>query len=193
MQRVLVVGCSGAGKSTLSHRVASITGLPRLELDGLYWRAGWVGTPREEWRAKVAQLCEKPSWILDGNYANSLDIRLPRADTVIWLDYPRSLCLRRVIGRVIKQYGQVRDGLPEACPEHFDWTFLRFIWNFNVMTRPRLVDAFCRFGSHTKLYQLRSDRDAEHMLNALRTHSPSQITASQPPQPSLRSAPPSRG
>lgn len=172
MRRVLVVGCSGAGKSTLSRRLARITGIPRIELDRTFWRAGWVALPRDEWLAKVAEHSAEPAWIMDGNYASSLYIRLPRADTVIWLDYARHLCIRRVLGRVAWNYGRVRDGLPEGCPEHFDLEFLRYIWSFNARQRPRLVTALEKFGSHTTLHTLRSDRDAERLLAELRTLMP---------------------
>ena len=34
---------------------------------------------------------------MDGNFGASLDLRLPRADTVVWFDYPRHVCLRRAV------------------------------------------------------------------------------------------------
>jgi adenylate kinase family enzyme len=116
IQRVLVLGCSGAGKSTFSRRLAPITDLPRVELDVVFWRPGWVETQREEFLAIVAKLCEKPAWILDGNYASSLHIRLPRADTVILLDYPRHLCLWRVLTRTARDYGRVRKTMLQVVP-----------------------------------------------------------------------------
>ena len=168
MQRVLILGCSGAGKSTLSRRLASITGLPRIELDSVHWRPGWVPTPREEMHAAVADLCQQPAWIIDGNYYNTLDIRLARADAVIWLDYPRHVCLRRVLGRTLKDLGRVREGGPEGCPERFDLEFLRYVWNFNVTSRPSIVAALESHGSHARLHRLQADKDAERLLRELR-------------------------
>ena len=193
MQRVLVVGCSGAGKSTFSRCLAEATGLPRIELDNAYWRAGWTMPAKDEWLAKVAELCAEPAWILDGNYTSSLPIRLPHADTVIWLDYPRLVCIRRVLVRIARDYGRTRYGLPEGCPERLDPEFLRYIWNFNAKNKPRILAAFEQFGSHAKLHTLRSDRDGERLLAEVSRLAPVPISASprQPPIP--RSAPPSRG
>jgi adenylate kinase family enzyme len=168
MQRVLVLGCSGAGKSTLSRRLATITGLPRIELDIIHWHPGWVGTPREEWRALVATVAAGPAWIVDGNYFSTLDIVLPRADTVIWLDYRRHRCLRGVLFRTITNLGRVRDGGPEGCPERFNLEFLRYVWNFNAKSRPRLVAALEAHGSHARLHRLAGDRDAETLLSQVR-------------------------
>src|SRR5262249_32635847 len=60
-----------------------------------FWKPGWKVTERAEWRAKRAKLAERDARIMDGNYGVSLDLRLPRADTVMWFDYPRLGCLWR--------------------------------------------------------------------------------------------------
>ena len=57
---------------------------------------------------------------MDGNYGSSLDLRLPRADTVLWFDYPRHVCLRRVFWRIATTYGRVREDLAPGCPEQLD-------------------------------------------------------------------------
>jgi adenylate kinase family enzyme len=167
MQRVLILGCSGAGKSTLSCRLARLTGLPRIEMDREFWRPGWVQTPREEWEPKLAALCEHPAWIMDGNYSHTLHLRLPRADTAIYLDYPRQLCLWRVFGRIAGDYGRVRNGMAEGCPERLDLEFLHYIWNFNDRSRPKILAALATHGSHVRLHWLKSDRDAEKLLAEL--------------------------
>jgi hypothetical protein len=86
MRRALVIGISGAGKSTFSKRLAEATRLPLIHLDREFWQPGWNVTLREPWRAKVKQLAQRESWIMDGNFDSSLDLRLPRADTVFWFD-----------------------------------------------------------------------------------------------------------
>jgi adenylate kinase family enzyme len=130
MQRVLVIGISGAGKSTFTRKLAARTGLPVIHLDTEFWQPGWKITPREQWRPKVAKLVEREAWIMDGSFGASLDLRLPRADTVVWFDYPRHVCLRRAIWRVLTSYGRVRPDLAPECPEKFDLEFLRYIWGF---------------------------------------------------------------
>ena len=67
MQRVLVIGISGAGKSTFSRALAARTGLPLIHLDTEFWQPDWKITPREEWRAKVAELITREAWIMDGS------------------------------------------------------------------------------------------------------------------------------
>ena len=86
MKRVLVIGGPGTGKSTLARRLHAITGLPLFHLDRLYFRPGWQKTPKDEWQRLMAELAAREEWIMDGCYDSSFDIRMPRADTVIWLD-----------------------------------------------------------------------------------------------------------
>ena len=86
---------------------------------------------------------------MDGNYGSTLAQRLDRAETVIFLDIPRPVCLWRVLWRTATSYGRIRDDMPAGCPERFDWEFLKFIWNFQKMHRPQLIDALGHFDGTT--------------------------------------------
>jgi adenylate kinase family enzyme len=167
MQRVLVIGISGAGKSTFARKLAARTGLPLIHLDSEFWKPGWRVTERGKWRDKVAKLVARDAWILDGNYGASLDLRLPRADTVMWFDYPGLVCVWRVLRRVATSYGRVRPDLAPGCPERFDREFLSFIWNFNANSRPRLVTMLAEHGGHLSPIVFRRDRDVRGFLAGL--------------------------
>ena len=90
MKRVAVIGPPGAGKTTFARRLADKTGLPLIHLDAHFWNPGWVPTPREEWRARHAELLSPDEWIIDGVYPGTLEERVAAADTVIFLDVPRA-------------------------------------------------------------------------------------------------------
>jgi adenylate kinase family enzyme len=108
--RIRVVGISGAGKSRLARQIAEITGLPRLELDAVFWDAGWSFRDLDDARALVARFAaEHPGgWVIEGNWSSRLDGLLDPgtdggADTVVWLDHPRPLVMRRVIARTLRR------------------------------------------------------------------------------------------
>jgi adenylate kinase family enzyme len=164
MQRVLVIGISGAGKSTFARKLAPHLGLPLIHLDREFWRPGWRLTPRVEWWERVAELAAGERWLMEGNYANSLHLRLPRADTVLCFDYPTVKCLGRVLKRVATTYGQVRPDMAPDCPERLDWEFLRYVWRFNRLERPKIVTVLKEHGQHLEPAVFRRDRDAAQFL-----------------------------
>jgi adenylate kinase family enzyme len=98
-KRVVVVGATGCGKSTMAERLAKKLDLEYIELDALYWKPGWVGSSDEEFRKKVEKATQAPGWALAGNYGIVRDIVWPRAEAVVWLDYPFFLILGRLLRR----------------------------------------------------------------------------------------------
>lgn len=85
MRKVLVIGSGGAGKTTFAKRLSKILNIEVIHLDALYWNPGWVETPELEWRKIVEGLIVRDSWIMDGNYSGTLDLRIKACDTVIIL------------------------------------------------------------------------------------------------------------
>ena len=154
--RILVIGSPGAGKSTLARRLATRLGLPLIHLDREYFGPGWTAPTKAEWREKVAALAARPEWIMDGNYASTFDIRIPRATDVVWLDLPRWQCSLSVLWRVAKNYGRVRGDLGPDCVERFDWSFMRWIWSYPETMRGKTARLLERRSSHQRVYVLRS-------------------------------------
>ena len=146
MERILVIGSPGAGKSTLSHTLAECTGLPLYHLDRMFWLAGWIERDRDEGRAELTGILAHDRWIIDGNYGSTMPLRVARADTVVWLDYPTSLCLGRALRRWWIYRGRSRPDMTEGCPERLDGEFLLYILNFRRAWRQRNASALAGFG-----------------------------------------------
>src|SRR5688572_30960534 len=75
MKRILVIGSGGAGKSTFARRLGKILSIEVIHLDSIYWRPGWIETPKQEWKKRVEHLIAGDSWIMDGNYSGTLQLR----------------------------------------------------------------------------------------------------------------------
>ena len=166
MRRVLVIGSSGAGKSRLTTRLAEKLGLPAIFLDVHYWRPGWQASDLASWRRRVSELAGNCEWVMDGNFSETFDLRMPRADTLVWLDYSRATCMRRVLMRSLKDRGRSRPDLPDGCPEQIDLALVRWVWNFPATQRPQIVDGIKRFGAHLHAIQLANDRAVAEFLGA---------------------------
>jgi len=165
MRRVLVIGSPGAGKSTLATAIADRTGLPLVHLDRLHWRRGWVEVDRADWEPEVARLAAGEKWVIDGNYGGTLALRLARADTVLWLDYPVWLCLWRVVRRAIRFRGRTRPDMAEGCPERLNWEFLVYTARFPWRGRGGILAALPGFAG--TLVRLRRPTDAARFLAGL--------------------------
>jgi adenylate kinase family enzyme len=165
VQRVLVIGSPGAGKSTLSHALAKRTGLPLNHLDKLFWLPGWVERDRDEGRAELAQVLAGERWIIDGNYGSTLPMRLERADTVVWLDYPTWLCLARVFKRWWQYRGVARPDMTAGCPENLNLEFLLYVLTFRRAWQMRNTAAMAGFSG--QVHRFASPRQASDWLASL--------------------------
>jgi adenylate kinase family enzyme len=164
MKKILVVGSGGAGKSTFSRRLGKILNIEVIHLDTLYWNPGWVETPKPVWRNMVEELINKDSWIIDGNYSGTLDIRVDACDTVIFLDIARLICLSRVIKRVMLYRNGRRPDMAEGCRERLTLEFVRWIWNYPKRTRPKVLKLL-KDSSHRKnVIRLRNQADIDNFL-----------------------------
>jgi adenylate kinase family enzyme len=160
----MVIGAPGSGKSTLATRLATRLGVPVHYLDRHYWKPGWQCRDAADARERVRGITETPAWVMDGNFSETFDLRMPRADSLIWLDYPRATCIRRVLMRTIRDYGKSKPDLPEGCPEGLDVKVLRFAWNFPIQQRPQIVAGIERFGGHLRVTRIESDHAAADFL-----------------------------
>lgn len=100
MRRVNVKGTSGSGKTTFSEELARRLGVPFVELDSLHHIGpNWTEATAEELTASVREAMHSApdGWVIDGNYESKLgDTVIAAADTIVWLDLPLGVKLRRL-------------------------------------------------------------------------------------------------
>ncbi|MCA9185223.1 MAG: hypothetical protein R3E01_25960 [Pirellulaceae bacterium] len=164
-RRILVLGSSGSGKTTFALRLSGILQLPTIHLDAHFWKPGWVSTPQEQWRETVQQLVQRESWIIDGMYESTLDLRVPAADALIVLEHPRLTCLWRALKRRITVDDERR---PDAPPgQLLDIPFLRYIWRYPYTTRPLLFQCIAKHAQDKLQIVLRGQHDVHQFFEGL--------------------------
>jgi transcription termination factor Rho len=97
--RVVIVGRTGSGKTTLGREVAAALEAKHVELDSLYFGADFSTAPLDVLRARTSEAIAGERWVTDGNKSAVRDLVWPRADTIIWLDYPVVVSLWRLTRR----------------------------------------------------------------------------------------------
>ena len=149
MRRVVILGPGGSGKSTLAKHLSNITGLPVIELDKLFWKAGLAVTPRDEWLTLLQGLVAEDRWILDGDLGpyDAVEARLPRADTVIFLDFSPLRCAWRAFRR---------------SRERAD--FWLWLLRYRRQSRPFLMDAIAKYAPEATVHILRNPAALRHFI-----------------------------
>jgi adenylate kinase family enzyme len=100
-QRILILGRTGSGKTTLARELAAEIGVPHVELDALYFGPDFSTVPLSVLRERTSTAIAADRWVTDGNKSAVRDLVWPRADTVIWLDYPVAVSLWRLGKRAV--------------------------------------------------------------------------------------------
>ena len=169
MQRIVILGNAGSGKSTLARTLGERLGLPVVHLDRLFWSPGWVEPDAEQFRTRVREAVAPDAWVCEGNYARrTFDLRLPRADLIIWLDTPRLTCFTRVILRSALK--RPRPDMAAGCTDRIDrafLTFLKFVWTFDRSYRPGIEAVRLAVAPRVPVAHLRGSRQIEAFLGSL--------------------------
>ena len=141
MKRVIVIGCPGSGKSTFCRKLHEITGIPLYHLDMMFWNADRTTVDKMVFLDRLQETLKKEEWIIDGNYASTMELRMKECDTVIFLDYSMEVCLQGVRDR----RGKARSDMPWTEPEEDDEEFIEFIRSYNTDSRPQVMDLLERY------------------------------------------------
>lgn len=166
-RRVIVAGTSGSGKTTLARQVATALDLPYFEIDALFHGSGW--TRRPEFQTDVERLTAGDGWVTEWQYSDVRGLLAERADTMVWLDYPRALVMWRVTRRTLQRRfrrevmwnGNVEPPLSTffTSKEHI----VRWAWDTHLKTGQRVTELL-RAGTHVNVVRLRSPREANAWL-----------------------------
>jgi adenylate kinase family enzyme len=168
-RRVIVTGLAGSGKSTFSLALAAKTGLPVIHLDLHFWKPGWVAPSETEWREKQCGVLAGNAWIADGNYHETLDLRLERADTVVFLDLPWWLCAGRAFLRGFRMPGELPEGCGYSAWRRLcdEWRLAVRIWRERRSEPEREHEIISQHGQHVALHVLRSKRAVREFLDGM--------------------------
>jgi adenylate kinase family enzyme len=170
MDRIVVIGTSCSGKTTFGRELSKVLKAPHIELDDIHWRPGWVEIPDEEMRRLVLKEVEQENWVVVGNYRSVRDIIWPRADTIIWLNYPFKIVLYRALKRTIRRVF-FKEVICNGNVETFKRSFLSrdsiLLWVLQTYHRRRRdTPQFLKRpeNSHLKIIEFQHPNEAAHFL-----------------------------
>lgn len=161
-RRIAIIGLPGSGKSTFAMQLGSVLNIPVHHLDKHMFE-GRKKRNKEEFLTIKKSLLEQEAWIIEGCSFSTLEMRFARADTVIYFDLPRSLCIWRICKRLLSSNKHL---IETGCLNGINWTLIKYIWNFNQDKRQGIEELSKKYPKVNFLIFHRS-QDAEDYLKNL--------------------------
>ncbi|OCA90027.1 MULTISPECIES: DNA topology modulation protein [unclassified Bacillus (in: firmicutes)] len=168
MKKIMLIGSGGSGKSTLARQLGGKLNINVYHLDSLFWKPKWVGIPKEEQIQVQNELVTKEYWIIDGNYSSTMDIRLNVADTIIFLDIPRTICIYRAFKRMLQYRNKTRPDMGEGCEERFSFEFLKWIWEYPKKQKPKILNRLKQLAEDKEIIILKSKGEVERFYEKIK-------------------------
>jgi adenylate kinase family enzyme len=163
MKKVIVLGCPGSGKTTFAKRIAELAKLPIYHLDAIWHKPDKTHIPREEFDGRIREIFKEKSWIIDGNYRRTIEMRVEAADTVFLFDLPMEVCLEGALARI----GIARADMPWQ-EEALDPTFKQQIESFAENTLPEIYEILGRYEGKREIIIFKTRDEADDFLKNIK-------------------------
>jgi adenylate kinase family enzyme len=165
-RRILLLGAPGSGKGRLAPIIGQRLGLPVVRLDRNHGKEGRVARSDPRWREEVAALAADEFWVMTGQEAEMLDVCVPRADWVVWLDLAVGLCLRKTLQRLMRRSAEkVPAGADRPRSAH--WSSLHIAWRFPALVVPAIVAMIQRERRNRTIFILHSEPEIAQFIDKL--------------------------
>lgn len=132
-------------------------------MDNLYWHKDRTHITHEELVSKLNEIMSDETWIIDGNYISTLELRIKEANTIFYLDYPTEVCIEGIKSRV----GKKRDDIPWVEDE-LDNDFLKFVETFRTETKSQIESLLEKY-NYKRLYRFSCRDDMNKYLYSRRS------------------------
>lgn len=164
-KKILVIGVSASGKSIFSRELGQRTGIPITHMDALMWKPGWNYIGDEATVKLLDEISNRSEWIIEGYVQKkALPFILERADTIIYLDYPRIVTAWRYIKRSWMHRKDPRIEL-EGSPDKFSFEFFVRIWKKKEVYY--FNKSLTAMPNQEKLVKLESPKEAKVLLREI--------------------------
>ena len=162
VKRISIIGGSGSGKSTLANILSKELNIPAIHLDAINFQPNWVRIDKSKRDNIILSKSNDDKWIIDGNYNETLQDRLEKADLIIWLDYSTFAHLKGITKRIYKNFNKDKPELP-GCKERLNFTFLKYVFSYNKKKRPIILNILKNI-SQDKLLIFNKQKDLNKWL-----------------------------
>lgn len=156
-RRLMILGRPGSGKSTFAQELHCKTGINLYHLDSYFYVENWVERDTKAFLQIQQGLVNQDCWIIDGNSVRSLEMRYAYADVALYFNYPKWLCLYRLLKRRFFKNPYIQDRATN-CPEILRWKLITYMWTFENRVCASLKDLQQRY-PHVQFIEIQNHKD----------------------------------
>ena len=154
--RIIILGSPGSGKSTFARKLQTITGLPLIHLDNVWWKEDRTHISREEFDMELDSILRTGSWMLDGDYSRTYEVRVRACDTVFFLDFSEDECMSGITERI----GRERPDIPWT-ESTLDPELVRLVASYQRENRPVIYSLLEKYPEKKAIiFRTRSQADS---------------------------------
>ena len=165
-RRILLLGAPGCGKGMLAPIVAQKLGLPVVRIEDERHKEGRPEKANSRWREDLAALAADEFWVMTGQEPEMLEVCVPRADWVVWLDLPLAFCLRKTLQRLMR-----RSPAKACCGANRAWAArwlsVRVAWRYPATVVPAIVAMIHRERRNRTIFILHSESEVAQFIDKL--------------------------
>ncbi len=102
LRKLVIFGNSGSGKSTLAKEIAAAENLAHLDMDTIAWEEGSPPVRKslsDSGRELELFLAANTGWVIEGCYADLIELVLPESPELVFLDLPVADCIANARAR----------------------------------------------------------------------------------------------
>ncbi|GAA2106015.1 hypothetical protein GCM10009801_82070 [Streptomyces albiaxialis] len=164
-KKIAVFGPPATGKTTLAKWLSSQLQYPHTDLDEILFTPDGP-LPLEEFRRQAGEVTQRDEWIVEGNFSKLADVVWHRADILVWLDFPLTLIMYRIIRRSLRQLTGHEDSAQAR----------RLTWSKAFFARRSLLrTAIRKYRKNRPRYAQQVSRTADLGIEVVRLRSPRQV------------------
>ena len=161
----MIFGRPGSGKSTFALKLQKLTKLPIYHLDKFFFIANWAKRDNDEFMQIQHDIVNSDAWIVDGNCTRSLETRYNRADICLYFNYPKMLCLWRMLKRLLRNRTHI-DDRAEGCREILRWQLITYMWGFEKRVKDNINNLKTKY-PQVKFIEIKNDKQLLNLFNMI--------------------------
>jgi adenylate kinase family enzyme len=162
-KRIAIIGLPGSGKSTFATQLGKILNIPVHHLDKHVFD-GRKKRNREEFLSVKEALVKEESWIIEGCSTSTFEMRFARADTVIYFQFSRLLCIWRLCKRILVCDKNLAES---GCLIGINWPLIKYLWTFDHNQKQNIAELKKRY-SQVNFILFSRPKDPKNFLDKLK-------------------------